>query len=73
MLDAVAKISILKPATSAFSVVKSVSVPSKTKVHPNVNYSQVFHNGGGADQSFLEVPKVNKGIMKHAANSFSRP
>lgn len=42
VLDAVAKISILKPAVSAFSVVKSVSIPSKTKVHPNVNYSQVF-------------------------------
>ena len=71
MLDAVAKISILKPATSAFSVVKSTSVPSKTKVHPNVNYSQVFHNNGG--NATLEVPRANRGIMKHVANSFSRP
>jgi hypothetical protein len=46
MLDAVAKISILKPAASAFSVVKSISIPSKTKVHPNTNYSQVFHTPG---------------------------
>jgi hypothetical protein len=63
----------LKPAASAFSVVKSVSVPSKTKVHPNVNYSQVYHNAGGNDQSFLDVPRTNKGIMKHVANSLSRP
>jgi hypothetical protein len=46
MLDAVAKISILKPAQSAFSVVKSISIPSKTKVHPNTNYSQVFNTPG---------------------------
>jgi hypothetical protein len=74
ILDAVAKISILKPAASAFSVVKSISIPSKTKVHPNMNYSQVFHTPGSQSVSgFHDGGRTNKGIMKHMANSFSKP
>jgi hypothetical protein len=71
VLDAVAKISILKPAVSAFSVVKSVSLPSNAKVHPNVNYSQVFGASDLQNGSY-DLPRINRGIMKHVASSFTR-
>jgi hypothetical protein len=42
LLGAVDKISILNPTIRAFSFAKS-SI-SKTKVHPNVDYSEVFYD-----------------------------
>ena len=76
VLDAVARISILKPAVSAFSVAKSsISAgTSKAKVHPkNVNYSQVFQNGGASQtmSGLLDFPR-GAGTMKQVASSLSK-
>ena len=71
MLDAVSKISILKPAVSAFSVVKSIQAPSKARVHPNVNYSQM-HTPGSNNLTNADLPRINRGI-KGIVNSLSRP
>ncbi len=45
VLNAVDKISILKPAIKAFSFAQSAT-SSKIKVHPSTNYGDVFNNSG---------------------------
>jgi hypothetical protein len=62
---------------SAFSVAKSsISAgTSKAKVHPkNVNYSQVFQNGGGSQSmsGLLDFPRGQGGTMKQVASSLSK-
>jgi hypothetical protein len=50
VLNAVDKISILKPAIKAFSFAQSAT-SSKIKVHPSTNYGDVFNNTGKNNSS----------------------
>lgn len=50
MLNAVDKISILKPAIKAFSFAQSAT-SSKIKVHPQVNYGDVFYGSQNAGKA----------------------